>query len=89
MPWDPAQSRLLERSLADGFDDVVIRLVHMPTRIIQMRGLVTWRFVLELRAPDGSLSWQDTCCKWRLGLRVPPIRGRECIYTAPAIAAVS
>jgi len=73
---------------ADGFDDVVIRLVHMPTRIIQRRGLLTWEFVLELRAPDGSLAWQNTCYRWRFGVRAPPIRGRECVYTAPAIAAV-
>ena len=72
--------------LAEAFDETVLRLVRLPTRIIQKRGLLNWNFALEARMPDGSWSQQSSCYVLRLGFRVPPVRGRERVYTAPAMA---
>jgi hypothetical protein len=80
-PWKEA----LE-GLAQAFDEFVADLVRSPTRIIQQRGILNWKFALEVQMPDGSWLRKDTHYMFRLGFRVPPIDGRERVYSAPAIA---
>jgi len=71
--------------LADKFDEMVLHLIRLPTRIIQRRGLVNWKFAFEVQMPSGAWVRQDTCYMFRLGCRVPPVEGREKVYSSPAI----
>ncbi|HYZ89887.1 MAG TPA: hypothetical protein VE620_11370 [Myxococcales bacterium] len=80
--WTEARERL-----ADAFDEMVRDIVRLPTRIIQSRGLLHWRFTLQVETLPGS--WKSVCSSilLRLGFRVAPIQGRMRVYASPAIAA--
>jgi len=75
-------------ALADAFDTFALTLVCSPTRIVQSRGLLFWKFVLHSQSPDGSWQRQNSVLASRLGYTAPPIVGRQHVYSAPALGTV-
>jgi len=75
-----------EAARIEAFRGVVAALVRNPSRIVQRKGLLFWRFTASAETPGGAIEIPGASC-FRPAFRVPPTDGRTRCYSSPAIAA--
>jgi hypothetical protein len=80
-----------EDTLVQAYTDIVLKLLTLPTRITQSRGLISWRFVCEALDNAGwSYIYGHLCRRAaRAGFHPPPISERKTVYRSPPLHALT
>jgi RNA polymerase subunit RPABC4/transcription elongation factor Spt4 len=74
---------LTDDDVFEDMDENIPRLLQNPTKIVQKRGLINWRFIMYVRQDD---AWAETSRVIHLGwFGAPKIKGKMKEYFSPKV----